>query len=166
MRLCFLGNPDEQRATFLEGLAARDIPVDVYGRDWDKWLRNPLIRIFPAVYGVDMWKTLRRYRIQLNLMRIHNLDSHNMRTFEVPGIGGIMLAPDTREHRIFFEAGKEVFLYKDLEAAATQARNILQLPAAGAAQIRQQARQRSLDSGYSYKDRTIQALEKIKALYA
>ena len=42
-------------------------------------------------------------------MRIHNPDSHNMRSFEVPGVGGIMVAPDTKEHRIFFEVGKEIF---------------------------------------------------------
>ena len=162
IRVCFLGNPDDQRASFIEGLAAQDIPMDVYGRDWDKWLRNPHIRIFPPVYGVEMWKVLRRYRVQLNLMRIHNLDSHNMRTFEVPGIGGIMLAPDTREHRVFFEAGKEVFLYKDLEDCAAQARQLMQLPATEAEQIRRQARQRS--QGYSYKDRTKQALEKIRSL--
>lgn len=161
LRTCFLGNPDALRADFIADIASKGIPIDVFGRDWNKWLDHPSIRIFSPVYGPEMWKVLRRYRVQLNLMRVHNLDSHNMRSFEVPAIGGIMLAPDTREHRLFFEKDKEVFLYRTVSECADLAQKIMELPAGEAAQIRERARQRSLASGYSYEDRTLQALEKI-----
>lgn len=166
VRTCFLGNPDTLRADFIAHLASRGISIDVYGREWSKWLDHPNIRIFPPVYGAEMWKVLRRYRVQLNLMRIHNLDSHNMRSFEVPAIGGIMLAPDTREHRIFFENGKEVFLYYDVSDCVELAQTIMELPAEEAAKIRERARQRSVASGYSYESRTLQVLEKLGNLDA
>lgn len=161
VRTCFLGNPDALRADFITDLASRGIPMDIYGRDWSKWLDHPNIRIFPPVYGVEMWRVLRRYRVQLNIMRIHNLDSHNMRSFEVPAIGGIMLAPDTREHRVFFENGKEAFWYNNVTECAALAQQIMELPPAEAAKIRERARQRSVISGYSYESRTLQALAKI-----
>jgi len=161
---CFLGNPDAQRAGFIKSLADKGISLDVYGSNWNKWLDHPNIRIFSGVYADEMWMVLRKYRVQLNLMRVHNEDSHNMRTFEVPAIGGIMLAPDTTEHRIFFTEGKEIFLFSDIETCVERMHMLLNLPAASADEIRRMARERSIAAGYSYKERARQAMEQIGAL--
>ena len=164
-KTCFLGNPDKQRAAFLMSLADRGIAIDVYGNKWNKFVQHPNITIFPPViYGIELWKILRKYRVQLNLMRIHNLDSHNMRSFEVPAIGGIMLAPDTKEHRMFFENEKEVFLFTNAETCVHQIKKILSLSSGDAGRIRENARRRSLDSGYSYKNRAHFALARIRTL--
>ncbi len=113
-KVCFLGNPDPIRTAFIRRLAAGGLAVDIYGgKEWKELETHAGVSVFPPVYGEDAWKILRRYRVQLNLMRPHNKDSHNMRSFEVPGIGGIMLAPATTEHRIFFSDGKEAFLFAD-----------------------------------------------------
>lgn len=164
-RLCFLGNPDQQRAAFLDGMAAAGIPVTVYGNHWQRFLKHPAIEVFGPVYSEEFWKVLRRYRVQLNLMRIHNEDSHNMRSFEVPGVAGIMLAPATSEHRRFFEDGKEAFLFDDLEEAIRMTRMILDLNGEAAGRIRQQARQRALQDGYSYRDRSRDVSGKLLELY-
>jgi spore maturation protein CgeB len=166
LRVCFLGNPDDGRVGLIRELLDRGIGIDVYGHHWDKFIHHDNLRIHGAVYGDDFWLTLHRYRVQLNLMRPHNPRSHNMRTFEIPGIGGIQLAPDNAEHRIFFEDGREAFLYGDVAGCAALAQKIIDFPSAEAAAIRRRARQRSLDSGYSYKDRTLQALDKIATLHA
>ncbi len=166
VRACFIGNPDAHRVAFLHELADKGIGLDVYGTDWEKHIKHKKIKLFPATYGIDFWKLLRRYRVQLNLMRVHNEDSHNMRTFEVPGIGGIMLAPDTTEHRLFFRDGKEVFLFSDAAHCAGLIRSILELPKAAADEIRQAARNRSIASNYSYKERTIALLEEVERAYA
>jgi len=155
-KCCFLGNPDGQRAGFIQSLAEKGIPLDVYGNNWNKWLDHPNIRIFPPVYGDEMWMVLRRYRIQLNLMRVHNEDSHNMRTFEVPAIGGIMLAPDTTEHRIFFTEGKEVFFFRDVEDCADKIHGLLGMPVNAANEVRARARELSIAAGYSYEARARQ----------
>ena len=166
LRLCFLGNPDEQRAAFIEGLAAAGLPVDVYGNDWGNFVRNPGIRIFPPVYQPEFWMVLRRYRIQLNLMRIHNEDSHNMRSFEIPGVGGVMLAPATTEHRLFFKDQEEAFLFADLDDAIRQARVLLEMDPQRIREVRHRARQRSLSGGYSYRDRARAVAGELKSLYA
>jgi len=166
VKLCFAGNPDDQRVEFLKQLAQHGIEMDVYGNSWGRYLNHPSIKIFPPVYGDELWKVLRRYRIQLNMMRPHNEMSHNMRTFEVPGVGGIMLAPDTPEHKIFFEDGEEIFLFRDLDHCVSQVKHILSLTKETAENIRNNARRRSLNSGYRYEDRAAAALHEIEKLYA
>jgi spore maturation protein CgeB len=166
-RLCFLGNPDRQRAALITALVNAGLSVDLYGNDWEKFVRqHPDQRIFPAVYGDEFWMILRRYRVQLNLMRVHNLNSHNMRSFEVPGIGGIMLAPDTVEHRLFFRDKEEVFLFAEPEEAIQKAKFILSLDNESAGKIRHQVRKRSLDDGYTYLHRVKEAITELKGLYA
>jgi spore maturation protein CgeB len=164
LKLCFLGNPDEARASFIRQIAEAGIPIDVYGNDWKNFLTHENIRSFDPVYGEDFWKVLYKYRVQLNLMRLHNPDSHNMRTFEVPGIGGIMLAPLTREHSLFFEDGKEAFFFRDLEEAIDKVKLLIGMSAADAGRVREAARSRCVSSGYSYRDLAIFALSELKGL--
>jgi hypothetical protein len=165
-KVCFLGNPDEQRAAFINGLAGQGVDIDVYGNGWKDFARHSAISVHPAVYAEEFWKTLRRYRVQLNLMRVHNEDSHNMRSFEIPGVGGIMLAPATTEHRLFFRNKEEVFLFDDIKDCARQADILLGMDMAEADEIRQKARQRSIGDGYSYKSRALQVLEQFQQLCA
>jgi spore maturation protein CgeB len=164
LKTCFLGNPDRQRVAFLLALAEHGAKIDVYGHDWEKYVAHQNITVKAPVYGDEQWKTLRRYRIQLNLMRIHNEHSHNMRTFEVPAIGGIMLAPDTPEHRLFFENGKEIFLFKDGKDCGQLINELLQLSHAQANEVRKAARARSIQSGYSYKSRAHQVIMELERL--
>ena len=164
IKVCFLGNPDNERAAFLSELLNKEIKIDLYGNDWGKFIDHPNASIFPPVYGDEFWKTLHRYRVQLNLMRVHNLNSHNMRSFEIPAVGGIMIAPDTSEHRMFFEDGKEIFLFKNSGECAEKINYVMSLPASEADKIRHNARNRSINSAYSYKDRSKIVYEAFKIL--
>jgi len=163
-KVCFLGNPDVERASFIKALAVNGISICVYGHHWSKFINHSAVEIHDAVYGEEVWLVLRKYRVQLNLMRKHNLDSHNMRTFEVPGVGGIMVAPDTTEHRLFFENRKEAFYFENVSDCAKIIKNLLELPKEEAEKIRMAARERSVQSGYSYKDRTLFVKEVLEAL--
>lgn len=165
IKTCFLGNPDKYRSDFLYQLASLGVELDVYGNDWNKFISHPNIKVLEPVYGEDFWLALRKYRVQLNLMRPHNTHSHNMRSFEVPSVGGIQLAPATADHCLYFEPEREIFLYADLEECVIQIRKILTLSIDEANTIRQQARQRSLQSEYSYKDRSRQVLSRIEKIY-
>jgi spore maturation protein CgeB len=163
--LCFLGNPDPIRSEFVKNLSKAGVKVIVYGHDWGKYLTgNKYLTINEAVYGINQWQVLRKYRIQLNLLRPHNLNSHNMRTFEIPGVGGIMLAPRTIEHEMFFENAKQVFLYSNFNECVSIIKQILSLPLTEALSIRTSARERSIKSGYTYKDRANQVLQQFEML--
>jgi spore maturation protein CgeB len=89
-----------------------------------------------------------------------------MRSFEVPGAGGILLAPATTEHNIFFKDGEEAFLFKSVEDCVNKAQKILELSKSEADRIRDHARKRSVESGYTYKSRAKQALQELRQLYA
>lgn len=166
MRACFLGNPDDHRARNLALLVEAGIPVDVFGNGWQSFLRpSPLLQLHGPVIGRAMFRTLRAYRVQLNFLRPHNRHSHNMRSFEVPACGGIMLAEDTVEHRSFFANGKEAFFFASADEMVDLANRLIAMPKAEADRIRNEARRRTISSGYSYRDRARAAfaeLEKIK----
>ena len=166
LRVCFLGNPDNIRVETLLEIANSGLPVDVYGHGWDKTAigTHPSIGVFDAVYGADFWKKLRQYRVQINIFRKHNAGSHNMRTFEVPAVGGIGLMPYSDEQTAFFEEGREVFFYRSMEDLKRQARLLLSLPEEQAAAIRIAARSRSLASGYSYASRAKTVFDCFKLL--
>ena len=158
-KTCFLGNPDKQRTAFIQELADRGLEIDVYGRFWNNYIRHKNVTIHDAVFGEELWRVLRKYRVQLNLMRIHNEDSHNMRTFEIPAIGGIQLAPETPEHQLFFKEQEEIRMYTSVNTCYEKARTLLELTSEDAGKIRLQARNRCLSSGYSYRERSRQALQ-------
>lgn len=159
LKCCFLGNPDKDRAKFILELAEGGVELDLFGNFWNRFVSHRNIKIYPPVYEDAFYNTLFRYRVQLNMMRIHNLRSHNMRSFEIPAIGGIQLAPHTPEHERFFRQGKEIFLYRTSSDCVATARELLALSAVDGQIIRQNARSRSLQSGYSYRHRANHALE-------
>lgn len=125
--VCFVGNPDAYRSKILQEILNNGLPLHVYGHDWHKHLNHHNLTIHDAVYEKDYYKTLRKYRVQLNIMRVHNLDSHNMRSIEVPGCGGVLLAPRTKDHEAFFEEGQEAFYYNDVKDLVVQADRIMAL---------------------------------------
>jgi hypothetical protein len=154
-RACFVGCADDERKRIVQLLLTAGIPVDVYGPDWNKYFKSSkLIRVFTGVYNDHFWNVLRKYRLQLNVFRSQNRNSHNMRSFEVPGIGGIMLAPYSDEHAIFFKPDEEAFFYKSDKEIAEKAKRIMSLSGAEALAIRNAARGRSVRDGYAYQKRS------------
>ena len=87
-----------------------------------------------------------------------------MRSFEIAGAGGIQLAPKTIEHALFFEPGKEIFLYESTKSAVQQAKYLLNLTYEEAIALRRNARKRYLNAGYGYKDRSLFACSEIRKL--
>jgi spore maturation protein CgeB len=161
-RVCFVGNPDQWRISILKKMLRDGISVDVYGFGWEKYFNSTerlcihkprQSRSFWSDPD-EFWKVLRQYRIQLNFFRPHNEGSHNLRTFEVPAVGGILLTPESEEQTLFFEEGKEIFFYSDYESLLSQCKLLLAKDQQWIEGIRSNARSRSVASDYSYKRRT------------
>lgn len=163
-RICFIGTADAQRAAFLHKLADTH-PLDLYGANWPRFIKHPNITLHGPVYGKEFLETLRQYRVQLNLMRVHNPESHNMRSFEIPAAGAIGLYPATTDHETFFVKEGIAITYSNLADCALKAGELLSWPAEKAAAFRQRAKERSYANGYSYASRTSQALAYIRELF-
>jgi spore maturation protein CgeB len=158
LKLCFLGNADKFRIDILEQIARKGVKIDVYGENWSSIKLHENINTFGPKYGAEFWHTLQKYAIQLNLLRPHNLYSHNMRSFDVPGSGGIMLAPRTPDHLTYFTESSEVFLFSDINEAIRQIQFIIQLSFSERQKIRKSARLKALES-HTYTHRTLQLVE-------
>jgi spore maturation protein CgeB len=164
-RVAFVGYADEKRKQVIEQLIDAGLEVDVYGPAWKRFIQpSARVHIADAVYQQDFWSTLRKYRVQVNIFRSQNFNSHNMRSFEIPAIGGIMLSPYTDEQIEFFQEGAEAFFYRNAVELVEKAKHILALSAAGATEIRVGALERSIKSDYSYKNRSQLALRYIRSL--
>ncbi len=164
-KVCFIGNPDSNREKVIHTLLQNKIAVDVYGNGWDNlFANNSYIKTHPPVYSETFVETAQKYRVQLNVFRPHNLGSHNMRTFEMPALGCIMLAPVSKEHSELFIEGDEAFFYENDEELIKKCTLILDLTFDKANEIRKSAYQKSIHSGYSYSVRAEEVLEIIRNL--
>ena len=67
--------------------------------------------VYPIASRPDFWRKNQEYRVQLNLFRQYNEGSHNMRTFEIPAVGGIQLTEYSTEQADFFKEGEEIFSF-------------------------------------------------------
>jgi spore maturation protein CgeB len=154
IKACFIGNPDKWRKKQIKYLVNKGIKIDVYGHGWNNWLEpNENISIFGALYELEFWKVLRKYRVQINLFRPYNEGSHNMRTFEIPAVGGIQLAPNNSENKLYFDENQEIFLYNDLDDLFKKYELLIKLDSITTESYRKKAIQRSIADNYSYKSR-------------
>jgi spore maturation protein CgeB len=114
----FVGGADEDRAGFFVEFAKCGIKPTLIGSYWNRYVGTrhftlghqppELLRDLTASAGVNIC-----------LVRHANRDGHVMRSFEIPAVGGFMIAEDTAEHRDFFgEEGKCVLYFKTPEEAA------------------------------------------------
>jgi spore maturation protein CgeB len=117
------GGADRDRVAVVSALARAGLDVAVYGGYWDR---------FPETAG--LWRGwldpggLRRATgaasVALGLVRRANRDGHAMRSFEVPAMGGCLLAEATDDHRDVFGADGEAVQYfatpEDAIAVATR----------------------------------------------
>lgn len=155
-KICFVGSADHSRASIIQFLIENNFQVDVFGEGWHKYLKSSTsLAVFPSVFHDKYWKTLGSYRVQLNLLRPHNSQSHNMRSFEIPAIGGIMLSMRTSEQMQFFEEKKEAFYFTDQQELINQLNFILNLPRLEADKIRQQARTKAAQHSYYHRSKNL-----------
>jgi hypothetical protein len=80
----------------------------------DKWNRVKglvgLADVKSATYGSAISNFVASAPLQLGLLNSDNRDQHTARSFEIPAMGGLLLAEDTEEHReIFGPEGNALF---------------------------------------------------------
>jgi len=156
IRACFIGNADKYRARMIKKLIDNNISVDVYGNNWNRFLSpNANLKFSKAIFANNFVNMAQKYRVQLNFFRPHNYDSHNMRTFEMPALGCIMLTPISNEQKSFFEDLNEVF-YFSKNNLIDKCKGILSLGNEEAYRIKLNAYNRSINSNYCYKNRAIE----------
>lgn len=153
-----IGAYDRERTLFLEKLGQNDTAI--YGDP--KWLsrnRNNVVGKNyykgPPLYDMDYKKAIRNSNGVFNLLRRQNIEegSHNMRSFEVPGYGGVLIANRTEEQMFFFEDNREAIYFDSMDELKEKLHYLLSNPGK-IEEIKFAALQRSRRSNYSYMDRS------------
>ena len=111
--IVFVGNLDEERARWLEAVANHRIVI--FGEHTRQALsrRSPLRQaaFMPGVYGEDFSRAIRRGAIALNVMRLQNAGSHNMRSYESPACRAFTMSQRTPELVELFREGEEIICF-------------------------------------------------------
>lgn len=124
--ISFIGSWDQEREAILAQLAVYDFCI--HGNRWDRAARAfPLSSSlsFRDVFGSEMAAIIASSDICLNLLRPQNRGSHNMRTFELPAMGGLMLTLRTAEQQDFFPENDSCFMYADVAELKAKIKYIL-----------------------------------------
>ncbi len=117
----FVGNLDSERVRWLEAVAARH-RVGIFGEHTLAAVpaASPLRRatFLPAAYEAELGKALARGAVSLNVMRLQNRFSHNMRSYESLACGAFTISQWTPELERMFRDGEEVVFAKSPEEMA------------------------------------------------
>jgi spore maturation protein CgeB len=115
----FVGQGDKERNEQIDLYATymfKHCPsamINLFGIKWK--VTNENICIHPEQVGVDFLKTIYQSKININLLRLQNKNSINMRTFEIPGAGGFMLHEISEEAKELFIEDKEAVYFSTEE---------------------------------------------------
>ncbi len=106
------------------------------------------------LYGSELYQKIKSYAGVINLLRQQNLieASHNMRTFEVPGYGGLLISQFTEEQASFFTPDVEAVYFGSPEEL-DEKMEFLKKNDQLVLEIKKNALNRSNRSGYSYDER-------------
>lgn len=107
--VCFAGTWEPEREHWLNVLVEKmpQISLAIWGNGWKENIdKNSSLKRYlkgDATYCKELIKIFRSSKIVLNFIRKQNLDSHNMRTLEVPASKAFLLTQRTKEQtRDFF----------------------------------------------------------------
>ena len=120
--LVFLGNGDAYREKWLtkivEAPCAAKWKVAVFG-SWGTVRSTRLREIIKGkpLFGAEMASTIAQSKVSLNILRRQNEGSHNMRTFEAPGCGGLTASQYSKEQDAFFPQGEAAIYFSDFHDA-------------------------------------------------
>ena len=165
-KFLFIGAYDKERSKYLNKLKLDSL--EIYGDD--KWatrnITRPYIReVFKnkSLFNEEIVNAIGAAKGIINLLRPQNIieDSHNMRTFEVPAYGGLLIAQRTTEQEAFFEEDKEIVFFDSPEELRDKLLYVKNNPSV-VNTIKSNARNRSIRSGYSYNDRSREMIDIIK----
>jgi spore maturation protein CgeB len=100
-----------------EVAAIRKHTVAIWGSNWPrKWSTlSGQHRVHQPVWGSAVCKIMAKAAVSLNVLNAENLGGPNMRTFEIPGSGGVMLARYSPAQDEFFPEGEAAAYYRSPE---------------------------------------------------
>lgn len=158
----FVGNWDPKREAWLAPLAhAKDVSLAVWGPDWKRNARDARVIAScrgEAPRGDDLVRAVLCSRASINVLRPQNETAENMRTYEIPACGGVMLAEWSVQQERVFREGVEAAYARGPEELAERARQMARWPREALATMGAAALRRSSEHTYRARARSIRSL--------
>jgi len=123
------GGADPDRVPYARALIGAGCRVALHGGYWDRYrATRRAARGFLDAAGLR--KATGAARVCLGLVRRANRDGHAMRTYEIPAMGGCLLAERTSDHeRLFGREGECVMYFSSPREAVDRVKWLLAHPA-------------------------------------
>lgn len=163
-RVVFVGSWDRAREATLQTLCALDLRV--YGNGWERVAVSSTLRtkiVGASIAGPELAEVTANAAVALNLLRPQNKSAHNMRTFEIPAMGGLMLTTRSNDQARYFPEDEACLMFSDHNELMSHIYHVLG-NSVFASRIRRRGHE--LTVGHSYEDRSRQLLDSIVQLFA
>jgi len=107
--ISFIASGDNYRKNFLKKI--NRYKINIFGNNWRLNSTNHIVKDF--VYGSKLSKIISQSFISINILRKQNEGSHNMKTFEIPAMGGLLVTTRSYEQNIFFPENKACLMFSN-----------------------------------------------------
>ena len=110
LEVCFVGSYSYRRAAILKNLKNNDLHV--YGPYWNifHYTKN----YHSAIWGEDFTNILNESMMSVNIHVLSDLGvAPNMRTFEIPACGALLLTDRPKEIEKYYDVGREILCYSN-----------------------------------------------------
>ena len=124
--LSFTGTADQQRFNYINYL--KEFKIILAGSDWEKFKLSKNIKYIGKIDAKRCSKIMRQSIVSLNILRPQNKFSHNMKTFEIPAMGGLMITNRNVEQNKFFQENHGCLMYGNKEELKLKIKMVLKNP--------------------------------------
>lgn len=161
--LVFVGNGDSYRETWLghilEQSWTKTLKIAIFG-SWMNVTNSAVAeRLRPErLVGETMSRAIASSKVSINILRLQNEGSHNMRTFETPGSGGVNASLYSDQQEDFFPGGESSYYFTSKDDVGAVLEEAVRNDRSREA-IRTSALQRV--KRHSYRDRATQLLDRL-----
>jgi spore maturation protein CgeB len=122
----FVGQHYDKRGAHLG--AIRRHAVGIWGSRWRSERNGHHVIHRRAAFAAECARLYSTAAVSLNVLADENTPGHNMRTFEIPGSGGLMLSTYTAEQAEFFPEDEAALYYRDPDEIDDKIDRVLQDP--------------------------------------
>lgn len=121
----FIGSFDTHRLSIINNI--KKYSINIYGNGWTfKEIFNHNYNNF--IFRKKLSSIIGKSAISINILRQQDVGSHNMKTFEIPAMGGLMLTTRSAEQNNFFPENKGCFMFDDTKELEKKIEYILNNP--------------------------------------
>lgn len=163
----FIGHWERATERLLLEAFELGLAVRVRGHRWGKAVEAQRfgMAIEPGLCtGETYVKAMIATRINLGINSVVNRNLSSGRTFEIPAVGGFLLAQRTVEHQAFYEEGKEAEFFDSAAELVDKARYYLAHDSARR-EIAERGHRRCTTSGYSWQERMRVLVKEVEETY-